>query len=116
MQLKSRTGDGNTKSSSSVIDLTFSFAPTFIIMLCDITSSSKGATLTFNHKYGGANCTKLTTSYVAMAAFTIDTTYNNFCKKSSDGKTVYWYPQNTDLDKMYYQNTSGRVYYYLAFA
>ena len=85
----------------------FDFVPVFVIML-----NLWGVDNDTHARYG-LTMSNLTTSYVARKGFTSNLTfYNDYGKKSSDGKTIYWYSESS---ASYQVNDSGSTYYWIAF-
>ena len=103
--MKTRTGTGSA-SSSSPANITFDFAPTFVygMVVCytqsnkywcaDIDSSASGFT-----RYKGLRVDHVTTSFTVIR-WTSSASNNPdvYIKKSSDGKTIYWYLWGTASD------------------
>ena len=101
--------------------LTFDFVPKAVFIIgCD---TSSGVKTTYFGSSGVSTLEsiwamyydRLTTSYAANVGF--GTRFNNYSpygKRSSDGKTFYWYA--TYIDAEYQFNVSGTTYYYLVFA
>lgn len=101
--------------------LTFDFVPKAVFIIgCD---TSSGVKTTYFGSSGADTLEsiwamyydRLTTSYAANVGF--GTRFNEYSpcgKRSSDGKTFYWY--TTYIAAEYQFNVSGTTYYYLAFA
>lgn len=90
--------------------LTFDFAPKVIAIVGYIQSSASFVDL-FSGNAGEAwiiHTGLLTTSYVQGAGFGKD----SYAKKSSDGKTVYWY--GTSAANQYNYAMYGTVYHWIA--
>ncbi len=126
IQTGSYVGTG-TYGASNPCSLTFDFAPMMAIML-----GFKNTSNTFVSVFGSyyftassstynTNCVMYTqsvsTSYTSTVVFSYGqvNSANTFGKKSSDGKTYYWYFDGTATSTAGYQfNTSGYTYYWLA--
>ena len=101
--------------------LTFDFVPKAVFIIgCD---TSSGVKTTYFGSSGAGTLEsiwamyydRLTTSYAENVGF--GTRFNEYSpcgKRSSDGKTFYWY--TTYIADEYQFNVSGTTYYYLAFA
>ena len=124
-QFKYYTGNGTSRQSSNPASLTFDFAPT-VILFVGYTDNKDGSrfqdaikfsTYMGSAAYPGADMTKLTTSYLycdMMTASMNSSSVKIMVKKSSDGKTIYWYANtNTDSGNVTL-NYSGYTYYFLA--
>ena len=113
--MKSRTGTGSA-SSSSPCSLTVSFAPTIVYGMCYKKDSYYYSSMdTFSNVPGRgmAILADVTTSFVAKEWMTSDSE-NCYVKKSSDGKTIYWYGSGSYPERAL--NYNGSVYYFLAIA
>ena len=111
IQVKSRAGTGSA-SSSSPASIMFGFAPSIIIPI-DYYSNYHGGYIYLNlsNDQPILRTDQLTTSYDKRGWG--ETSYNNYSvyvKKSSDGKTIYWYPNTSDYN---YFNYSGYTYYFI---
>lgn len=112
----SYTGTG-TYGSANPNSLTFDFEPKMLVLFDSkglVLSQSTGGT--YGELAAIGYCPALTTSYVQQALFNNEfnydgTRYYTFAKKSSDGKTVFWY-HTYDAGKQY--NYSSKTYLYLA--
>lgn len=108
IQTGSYTGTG-TYGSSNPCKLTFDFVPTLILFTRTYYASSYGWVNNSN-TCAPLDCQILTTSYQNKAGpYCLR---SNSAKKSSDGKTIYWY--TTDSDASYQINSSGYTYYWIA--
>lgn len=113
IEIKSYNGTGTAGSSSSPTSVTFSFDPNYILC-CGYKSSNA-----FRNKDYSFTCVEmsvLTTSFQLFDAWGYS--YNSYSgqsmrlKKSSDGKTIYWYAL-VDNQEYMVNNTSGYKYYYI---
>lgn len=120
------TGTGKVGSSNPT-SLTFPFAPKAVFILSvygdgryyNLPRDSKtpGSTMSGDTQWV-VDCNTLTTSYAKYNGFgdsrtSSSNTYgDNYGKKSSDGKTIYWY--NTYDDAGWQLNASNYKYYYMA--
>ena len=126
MQFISRTGTGSC-SSSSPCSLTFKFAPSVVIPVLGQNGSSNSmfhADVSNGYFYG-ANTRLLTTSFVQGGGTSTGVmqrstsgggTWYAYAKKSSDGKTIYWYYDSSNGSEAKVYNASGSIEYFLAFA
>ena len=111
IQTGSYTGTG-TYGSSNPCSLTFDFVPTLVVMVAQYYSTS-------NFQYFSPNFVFtympwLTTSYQSKRGFFDKYSGYNCAKKSSDGKTLYWYnDQGGEANEQF--NLSGYKYYWIAF-
>lgn len=84
-----------TSSESSPFAATFSFAPTIVHMWLQFKpDGSDGDDNSYNWRYGGtvALMSKITTTYARyQGAWASHSQSYCYTKKSSDGKTLYWY-------------------------
>lgn len=122
VELKSYTGNGKYGSSNPT-SVTFSFTP-MIVMMVAINSPTNHYNVGFNATLGRQIMTinELSTTYGLGLGFCCDvnsqTNVGNQCygKKSSDGKTIYWYTgyNNTSWGPVYQCNDSDTTYYLLA--
>ena len=104
MQLVSYVGTG-TYGSSNPTSVTFDFAPKIVLNLFSSVAISELQRLIVS---------KLTNSYVSGNGFSgYVSGYPSYGKKSSDGKSIYWY--NTK-SASYQINNAGVTYYLLALA
>ena len=101
--------------------MTFSFAPTFIAIIGyyqPASGSSNPARFTLNFsnftRYG-AYMSQVTTSFESRYMMSQYDFSKPYVKKSSDGKTIYWYLSSSDSAN-YICNASGCVYYFLGAA
>lgn len=105
MEITSYVGTG-TAGSDNPCSITFSFSPDLILYIGQ--DDSFGFP---NRMYDLENlcvlCSILTTSYQSSKVFGMDG------KKSSDGKTVFWYDYYGDDETQL--NKNGSVYYFAAF-
>ena len=113
IQFKTRAGTGSSPSSSSPCSLSFDFSPTFIVCLGRYSSSYfEGPAITadsyFTSYHNGSPFSNLTTSFVSRGSMSAGSGSN--VKKSSDGKTIYWYGNNAETSL----NVSGYTYCFLA--
>ena len=128
MQFISRTGTGSC-SSSSPCSLTFKFAPSVVIPVL----GQNGSTNSMLHSdvsnsfFYGSNTRLLTTSFVqgggagtsagVMQRSTSGSgTWYAYAKKSSDGKTIYWYYDSSNGSEAKVYNANGTKECFLAFA
>lgn len=129
-QIKIITGDGSIGTASSPHSLTFDFAPTYIILLLRYKSNSYtttyyvGSAPTSGSGNSAANIymPDVTTEYSPntfrwMIGYASSNSGSpiNYCKKSSDGKTLYWYGNN-DNDKSSLLCYPGDIYHWLGIA
>ena len=82
--------------------LNFYFPPTYIIIFASVIRN------------GCVYMNELTTEYVDYRGPSGDSSYSSYAKKSSDGKTIYWYTTNTSSGASAQLNASGVKYYYMA--
>lgn len=111
IELKSYTGAG-VSGEDNACSVTFSFAPKVFIMLC--CHSSDTALVDANESYFRYElASRLTTSYTRYRGFLASTsgTSSAYAKKSSDGRTIYWYHAN---NPSYQYNAIDTTYYVLA--
>lgn len=108
-QIKSRTGTGSS-SSSSPASITFDFAPSIIIPLEYKTDSSGGyINLYYSNYWTILRTDNLTTSFAQTGWGHCNSIARSLrVKKSSDGKTIYWYLWDQENF-----NESGYVYYFI---
>ena len=104
--------------------MTFKFAPTFVKLLGFDTGTgfklmvgNPGAS---DYTGGGAYFGSLTTTfanYSGMCAYN-NSGWNSSVKKSSDGKTIYWFSTNTNYQPThspgYIFNVANCVYFWMA--
>ena len=113
IEIKSYVGTGTAGSSSSPTSVSFSFNPDYI-WFC-------GAKYSYgfhgmSDSFACVEMALLTTSFERYDAW--GQSYNNYSgssmslKKSSDGKTIYWYGRYNNADALI-NNTSGMKYYYI---
>ena len=112
IQMKSRAGTGSS-SESSPCSLTFDFAPSILTLLGIVQAVSRGYGFLYPGACApGADFSKLTTTFSShlMMSYTSSSGGINGVKKSSDGKTIYWY----GTDPTTTLNYSGNTYYFIA--
>ena len=81
-------------------------------------TSEKYHILSLTYEHLGVYTSNLTTSYNSTAYMLwgkSTTNYYGYMKKSSDGKTIYWYGNSASYQD-YLQNITNCVYVFLAFA
>lgn len=106
LQYKTRTGLGGSASSTNPCSLSFNFAPDIIWCIpaegVYNDSSGKIAYLyTYNpYAYGAVKMSLITTSFQSTYFCANGTTVQ--AKKSSDGKTLYWYGEELAFNKSNY--------------
>lgn len=99
-EIKTRTGTG-TYGSENPSSITFNIVPKVIIRVGSYQSQIIAAD-------------NFTTAYVSGVGFSIESGYaGTYGKKSSNGKTFYWYNTNSASRQI---NTSGTTYTFIAFA
>ena len=114
IQTGSYTGNDNY-GASYPNSLTFNFAPKIVIWTNYFIDASRGYS-----PHGGfyqINCATLTTSYTKNQGPYQDTEYNTYAKKSSDGKTIYWYAvyaYGSGRTSSQQLNYYGYVYHWIA--
>lgn len=107
--MKSRAGAGKTgNNASNACSVTFAFAPTAIFIIGVLSDTDFSI---FGSGYYGALISSLTTSYTNRRMMSFGTSFKSYVKKSSDGKTVYWYNESANTNPY---DTSGAIYYFLA--
>lgn len=110
----SYTGTG-TYGSSNPCSLTFDFVPKVIMFTVKYSLTDKNW-IWFDSSKALPRfipCHVFSTSYVVnLAAMESSSGSSSYGKKSSDGKTIYWY--NTQ-GALYQQNSSSMTHYYIAF-
>ena len=129
MELVRKQGTGSKGTSSSPISITFSFAPKIVFFIGKTMYYSSG-NATYNNvqirteyhssynEAAGCNAEFISTSYSAAARCMLttandstDVANNNvYIKKSSDGKTIYWYAAYSTADADYIGNGSSSYY------
>lgn len=116
-EVKSYVGTG-TYGSSDPNSLTFSFAPKIVMFVACVTTASNGnRTISYQLVDDAAGNivmlpNELTTSYKIYLGFTSASSDSKcYGKKSSDGKTIYWYDTNNASSQL---NNSGITYYFFA--
>ncbi len=120
IEVKTYAGTGGY-GSSNPCSVTFSFAPKIVLMLGWIQGESKyqmsingiGYTYCSNTIF----CDVLGTTYSEVAGFSFSGTNNGpgrFAKKSSDGKTIYWYLNSETNVAQSQLNAVNNTYYVLA--
>ena len=129
IEFGSYTGTG-LYGSSNPNSITFSFAPSAVIFLGSIEASSNfnfdGYIFETLHEYMSDNGDE-NQRIVLMSELTIDykrsfgpgrrvpnSSKYPAAKKSSDGKTLYWYVANNDWGSIAQFNESGIIYHYMA--
>ena len=98
----------------------FDFVPKIICMLGQMSGGLNGSLYI---PYFGQNtssyqgtvmfCDILTSSYISSAGFYYGNTTTQG-KKSADGKTIYWYSNNSASEQLNSYSDYGNTYYYLA--
>lgn len=112
IQTGSYVGTG-TLGEDNPCSLTFDFAPK-IVLFTDVVSISDGTVSASSlvsdpsNNYIIHNLDALTTTYVNSAGFGASTLYG---RKSSDGKTIYWYNTNNAARQF---NSANYRYYWVA--
>lgn len=101
----SYTGTG-TSGVDNPNSLTFDFAPKVLMML-DI---SNGIVIPGDGRIYTEFAETLTTTYQSSRGFCSGSSGTNYAKKSSDGKTIYWYCASSSAGATYQCNVSGKVY------
>lgn len=107
-------GTGNKGSSSAPISLNFGFAPKVVIYLGKYNTASPYYEYGVNLSTAISNyiiMDILTTTYKQQGMMAYTSSYINFMRKSSDGKTLEWY--NTQ-GETYAFNESGYKYFAMA--
>lgn len=118
----SRAGTGSLGTSSSPISITFSFAPTVVIpMEIAVTSSNCSGYIDLNRSNETPilKANSLSTSFAVNSGWKSGNSpyYGKYIKKSSDGKTIYWYASNAEAGTASYMfNSSSYTYYFLGIA
>lgn len=112
IQTGSYVGTG-TFGEDNPCSLTFSYAPkivlfTDIVRISDGTVSASSLVSDSSNNYIIHNLDALTTTYVNSAGFGASTLYG---RKSSDGKTIYWYNTNNAARQF---NSANYRYYWVA--
>ena len=104
------TGKGATTSSSNYYTVSFSFAPTFII-------------LKWSREWADSPCPAIYVPIVGTSFATYNSTYGFWqngtsisIKKSSDSKTFYWYSDSSDINAHGSMDNSSSYHMYLAMA
>ena len=116
VEVKSHVGTGTGSATSSNIkpvSITFSFAPKVVIYIGNQNSNGFYSTLGIT----GNNImisSILTTEYKNFVGFKGGSTGTSNGKKSSDGKTFYWYTIDGSSSPSLQLNSSGFTYYFLA--
>lgn len=95
------TGTGVYGESNPNV-LNFDFPPTYIIIFASVIRN------------GCVYMNELTTEYVDYRGPSGSSDYSCYGKKSSDGKTIYWYTIYTNGGASAQLNASGVKYYYMA--
>ena len=115
IQFTAITGTGTAGSSSSPISISFNFAPTVAILV----GFNQYNTVYLDQRsitQRGLPVSSLTTSFQEAYAFTKGSGIRTNAKKSSDGKTVYWYVNYGGSTADDYCNDSSTIYYFMALA
>ena len=122
IEFKSYTGTGKYGSSNPT-SVTFSFTP-MIVMMVAVNNPTNSYNIGFNGTLSRQIMTinELSTTYGLGLGFCCDvnsqTNVSNQCygKKSSDGKTIYWYTgyNSSSWGPVYQCNDSNTTYYLLA--
>lgn len=121
IETRSRTGTG-TCGSANPTSITFSFAPQIVFYVCSKDGSKLSAAIadkaTYTKTISALGTAMLTTSYQSGVGLGTDFTESGtqlYAKKSSDGKTIYWYSSNSNAGNAIdaQLNKSGVVYYFV---
>lgn len=97
------TGKGGESNPNS---LTFDFAPQIVWFYTRYALQSAGYYLVLLH------VPSMSTSYTSTYVIRPDNNYYSYCKRSTDGKKIYWYA--TSSDGYAQLNSSGVTYHYVA--
>lgn len=118
LQLISRAGTGATSSSSDPCFITFSFAPSIIFSIMYFNGTKGYALFPSNNSNHIVSMSNISTSFNNNEDAFIDSGSNGtfYTKKSSNGKTLYWYYRYSENNAFYSYNTIGRTYYFLGIA
>ena len=92
--------------------MTFSFAPTLVVYRATVPNGNGSTSMQYSNGSGLATQT-LTTSFKNLTGISFGNASNIYWKKSSDGKTLYWYASN---DAGQAGNTSGATYLFYGIA
>lgn len=119
--LREGTGAGGANSSSNSASITFNFAPAIVKVLgYGYTYSDSSQFMFYNDEYQGCVTSYLTTSYVKMRAMSgyVYSDYSSYVKKSSDGKTIYWYNSYSQSNTDYPERVLNKLgkWYFLGMA
>lgn len=113
IEVASYTGTG-TFGVNNPSSITFGFAPKMVFAICQIRmTDNKGYQFFGEARYIGCAVMisdALSTSFSSSQGFIHGTNTGNHGKKSSDGKTFYWYAEEEDKQLNY----PGYDYYFLA--
>ena len=117
-QLKSRVGNGlkgSEASESNACSITFNFAPSIVYPFGNM--SGKSIYLIYRNYSYAVIMDSLSTSYTQAYWYSYRDSYN-YMKKSSDGKTLYWYCNDpyVSLNAESFANGDGATYYFLGIA
>lgn len=110
VQVLSYVGTG-TYGSSNPCSLTFDFPPKVVMFLRGYKKgSNQFGFLTASHNTDNKVVTpeSLTTTYTRYNGF--GGNFGSYAKKSKDGKTIFWYNEDTSTQA----NNTGYTYYYMA--
>ena len=116
IELASYIGTGGGKSSSDPVSLTASF-PIKVASFFGYMEIAPDDESTILHSLSGnyidrLDTKNLTTEFKSGHGFKSGTTATPYCKKSADGKTLYWYNSSGGSNAF---NASGNIYYFLVF-